>query len=296
MNINRACNKKIDLWFSRLDKEKGWIAMAKKKIGVWLLFGVLLCLGCGSCSVNPVTGEKQFILFPAGQDVELGRKWAPQVEKELGGRLENANVQNYVSFVGQKIANVSGTSDYVFTYTVLNNDEVNAFALPGGYVFVTKGMLKQLKSEAQLAAVLGHETAHVTARHVAEAISWQIGVDMLLSAVITDKTPQSVVTTSRFAIQIAGLRFSRADELQSDSLGMDYMVKAGYSPYGMVETMEMLEKQRDSMPIEFLSSHPSPSNRSAILLDRIRSKYYDLPDLKKGHEDYQKRILSTLGD
>lgn len=268
--------------------------MRKKKIGVWLIFGILLCLGCGSCSVNPVTGEKQFILFPASQDVELGRKWAPQVEKELGGRLENANVQDYVNSVGQKIANVSEVRDYKFIYTVLDNDEVNAFALPGGYIFITKGMLKQLKSEAQLAAVLGHETAHVTARHVAEAMSWQIGVDVLLSVVITDETPQSVVKVSQYAIQITKLRFSRVDELQADSIGADYMVKADYSPYGMVEVMEMLEKQREVVPIEFLSTHPSPANRSAILSDRIQSKYYDLQNLKKGREDYQERILSVL--
>jgi len=252
------------------------------------------CFLAAGCAVNPVSGEQRLMLVPENQDVQIGRTYAPEVEKQMGGRIENPALQNYINSVGQKIARVSHRPDLEYHFVALNDDSVNAFALPGGFVFVTKGMLHKLDSEAQLAGILAHETVHIVARHAAEAMSWQIGTDILLSAVISEKTPQGAVTAANLTRQIIGLKFSRADEREADSAGADYMIKAGYNPYGMVETMRMIEQQDSVRPVDFLSTHPSPANRIAGLTSQIQRRYYNLAALKIGREDYHKYVLQNL--
>jgi predicted Zn-dependent protease len=254
----------------------------------WLWF-------CAGCEVNPITGEERLMLFPEEQDVELGRKYAPEVEKALGGRVEDQALQNYVDSVGQKIARISHRPDFKYHYVAVKDKSTNAVALPGGYVFITKGMLTKLKSEAELAGVLAHETAHITARDVSNAMSNQIGIEILLTAVASRTSSQAVMTAADLAGQIVGLRFSRDDERTADLGGMDYMVRAGYSPYGMVETMEMLEQEQTIRPIEFLSSHPPPENRVAYLRQRIQTHYFNsAAGLLVGKEDYSSNVLERL--
>jgi len=116
------------------------------------------------------------------------------------------------------------------------------------------------------------------------------------SAVTSEKTPQSVLTIANLTQQIVGLRFSRKDEMEADLGGLHYMVKAGYNPYGMVETMQMLQNQNQIRPIEFLSSHPSPENRIGYLTQEIQTKYYNLAGLKIAKEDYYKSVRPRLGN
>ena len=119
------------------------------KLG-FLTTSLILCL-CAGCAINPITGEEELMLFGEQQDLGIGQKYAPEVEKQMGGRIDNDALQNYMNSVGQKIAAVSHRRSWEYHFAALEHDSLNAFALPGGYVFITKGMLKELTTEAQLA-------------------------------------------------------------------------------------------------------------------------------------------------
>jgi predicted Zn-dependent protease len=260
-----------------------------------LILGPILYL-CTGCAVNPITGEEELMLFSTEQDIEIGRKYAPEVEKELGGRIANESLQNYIDSVGQKIARIGHRPDWKYQFVAVQDKSLNAAALPGGYIFITKGMLENLQTEAQLAGILAHETVHVVARDTLNVMSNQIGISILLSAVISAETSQGVLTAADLARLIIGLRYSRDDEREADLGGLDYMVAAGYNPYGMVETMQILQRQHEVRPIEFLSSHPSPENRLAYLRQRAQTNYANIEGLKIGKEDYHSNVLAQLKD
>ncbi|MCK5171745.1 MAG: M48 family metalloprotease, partial [Planctomycetes bacterium] len=168
--------------------------MLKKTLLVLFLFGVLLP---GGCATNPVTGKNELMLVSSAQELQIGTQYAPEVEKQMEGRIANRTIQNYVSGVGQSIAAVSHMPDLDFQYIAVNHESVNAMALPGGHIFITRGMLENLTTEAQLASILAHETVHVTARHSAAAMSRQIGIDLILSAATNEKTPAGVVNIAQ---------------------------------------------------------------------------------------------------
>jgi len=267
------------------------LAMLKKQL---IILIALVCLLSAGCAINPVTGENQLILVSEAQELQIGRQYAPEVEKQLGGRIENWQLQNYVNSVGQKISGVSHMPSLEFRYTALNHDSINAMALPGGYVFITRGMLEQLSSEAQLAAVLAHETAHVTARHSAQAMSTQIGMDLALS-VAGQKASRGAIDVARIGSQLIGLRYSREHEMEADAFGLDYMVRAGYDPAAMIEVIEMLEGQNRVRPIEFFSTHPNPANRKENVQRRMSANVYPA-NLRTGDADYTKFVLQNLNN
>jgi predicted Zn-dependent protease len=247
------------------------------------------------CAVNPITGGKELMLFPEEHDVELGASYAPEIEKQLGGKIPNETVQNYIDSVGQRIAAVSHKPSLKYHFTAVEDDSINAFALPGGYIFITKGMLGKLESEQQLAAILAHETTHVVARDTAAAMSKEIGIGLLLSAVSSAGTSEGVITAADLARQILGLRYSRQDEYEADIGGLEYMVRAGYNPRGMLETMQMLEEEGKSARVpEFFSTHPSPANRQAYIRSRIESRYTAAP-FQAPTDDYRRYVLEKLG-
>jgi predicted Zn-dependent protease len=265
--------------------------MSKKL--VLLILALSLCL-CTGCATNPITGQTQLMLFSEQEDIAIGRKYAPEIEKQMGGRIADAGLQNYVDSVGQRVAGVSHKPALEYHFVALENESLNAFALPGGYIFITRGMLAKLQTEAQLASILAHETVHVAARHASAAMSSQIGMDILLSAAMPKSAPRGVIQTTSIVRQIVGLRYSRKDEREADLAGLDYMVGAGYNPYGMVETMQMLLNQQQLRPIEFFSSHPAPQNRMAYLTQEIQTKYYKPAKLRVAREDYRRNVLERL--
>lgn len=260
-----------------------------------MIIGLVYCFGCG-CATNPVTGEAQLMLISEQQDIEIGRKYAPEVEKQMGGRVADRLLQNYVDSVGQRLARVSHKPDWQYQFVVLENETLNAFALPGGYVFITSGMLKKLATEAQLAGMLSHEITHIAARHSSANMSREIGISILLSAVTPDETPQGVLTVADLTRQILGLGYSRQQEKEADLGGLDYMVGAAYNPYGMVETLRMLENEQKQRPIEFFSTHPAPQNRIAYLTENIRTEYRGFEELRTGEEDYRRAVLERLSN
>jgi len=259
------------------------------------LLYLCICLWTG-CAVNPISGQEQLMLISRQQDISIGQRYAPEVEKQLGGAIDDRVLQNYVDYVGQKIASVSHESGFEYHFTAVEDESINAMALPGGYIFITRGMLEKLDSEAQLAAILGHETVHVVARHSAAAMSREIGISMLLSAVTSDSTPEGALVAADLTRQILALRYSRADERQADLGGLDYMVWAGYNPYAMLEIMRMLQSQPREKTPKFFLTHPSPHNRIEYLTQRIQTQYYGLTGLKNGKEDYHRLVLGRLGD
>lgn len=258
-----------------------------------LVFSVFLLITSG-CATNPISGETQFMLLSEEQDIELGKNYAPEVEKEMGGRIQNLVIQNYINSIGQKIAGVSHQPPYfTYEYAALDDDMLNAFALPGGYIFITKGMLLKLENEAQLAAILAHETVHVVARHSSAMISREIGIELALS-IAASQSSGSVVQMAGITRQILGLSYSRENEREADLAGLDYMIRAGFDPWQMVKTMEMLEAEEKSRPIEFLSTHPSPENRVGYITEAIQSRNYNTGGLKTGAEDYRQFVLNEL--
>jgi len=257
-----------------------------------VMCGLCLCVGC---VVNPITGEEELMFFPDQQDVAIGKQYAPEVEKELKGKIEDVSVQNYINSVGQKIVKVSHRPDFDYYFVAVNDKSINALALPGGYIFITKGMLLKLDSEAQLAGVLAHETVHVVARDTSNMMSKQIGLDILFAAAMSQTSSEGMRTVEDLTRQIIGLKYSRDDEKTADLGGMDYMVRAGYNPYGAVEVMSMLEKEETVRAVEFLSSHPSPENRVSYLEARIQTHYFNsIAGTKAGKEDYQRFVLDKI--
>lgn len=258
-----------------------------------LLMFISILMTLSGCVTNPISGESQFIIFSEDQDIELGKSYSPEMEKQMGGRIQNLVIQNYLNSVGQQIASVSHQPPYFsYQYVALEDDMINAFALPGGYIFITKGMLLKLQNEAQLASILAHETIHVVARHSSAAISRDIGMEVALSVALSGSSGYATQVAG-VTKQIIGLSYSRSQEREADLGGLDYMVKAGFDPWQMVRSMEMLEAEQKTKQIEFFSTHPSPENRVGYISEAIRSRGYG-SGYKIGEADYQRFVLNEL--
>lgn len=220
---------------------------------------------------NPVTGETQYVDITPEQEIALGLEAAPQMAAEFGGLDENATDQAFVDEVGNRIvlSSPAGQSPYEFDFHLLDDDQtINAFALPGGQIFITRALYDRLQTEEELAGVLGHEIAHVVARHSAEHIAKaKLTEGLTGAAVIAAYDPENPSSASRAQIavligQLINLKFGRDDELESDYLGVCFMDDSGYDPNALVRVMEVLASaQTGDRPPEFFSTHPNPENR-----------------------------------
>ena len=234
-----------------------------------LLRGLLLTvLACAvflpGCAVNPATGKRQISLVSQSRELQLGRESDPAILAEYGLYGDPA-VQAYVDSIGQKLARSSHMPDLTWHFRVLDSPVVNAFALPGGYIYITRGILAYLNSEAQLAGVLGHEIGHVTARHTAQQITRAeiAGIGILAGAVFIESfRPYSGLAQQGLGLLF--LKYGRDAETQADELGVEYAVRAGFDPREIPGTYSMLKRVQDragaSLPT-FLSTHPDPGDR-----------------------------------
>lgn len=202
--------------------------------------GVLAVLG--GCATNPVTGGTDMVTMSEAQEIELGRKMHPQILQQYG-RFDDEQLQQYVSEVGQRIAAKSHRPNLQYTFTVLDGDEVNAFALPGGYVYITRGIMAYLNSEAELAAVIGHEVGHVTARHSVkqQAGATAAGVGAMVVGILTGSGDLANVANMAGGALISG--YGRDMELQADELGAEYLNRIGYEPEAMIDVVRLLKNQ-----------------------------------------------------
>jgi beta-barrel assembly-enhancing protease len=251
------------------------------------------CLWLSGCAVDPVSGDKHLMLISPEDEAKLGKAYAPQIEKELGGRIPDENLQSYINQVGQKMARVCHHPEFSYSYTAVQDPMVNAFAVPGGHIFITRGLLEKLNSEAELASVLGHETGHVVAQHTASAISRATVMAALVVAAGVGGGARGAGSAD-FIASCLSLQYSRDDETEADWAGLSYMTQAGYDPNGMVATMRVLDKLQTERPIEFFSTHPNPDSRVTFIQERIESRFSMLGQLKTGKEEYQEHILAVL--
>lgn len=224
-----------------------------------------------SSQYNPILETQQQVALSVDQEIALGLQSAPQMAQQHGGLYPDQKAQQYLKQVGQKIVNASAakTSDYKFDFHLLADPQVvNAFALPGGQVFITLALFNQLDNEDQLAGILGHEIAHVIARHSAQRIAkQQLAEGLSGAAVLATYDPNNPATTqtAQIANVIANLvtmKYGREDELQSDELGVRFMSEAGYDPNALISVMEILKAAAgNNRQPEFFSTHPNPENR-----------------------------------
>ena len=201
--------------------------------------GLMLAAGCAT---NPVTGKADVVTMSAAQEVEIGRKMHPQVLQQYG-RYADEELQAYVTGIGLRIVAVSHRPDLQFTFTVLDSEEVNAFALPGGYVYITRGIMAYLNSEAELVAVLGHEVGHVTARHAVRQQSGATaaGVGATLIGILTGSGDLANLANMAGTALVRG--YGRDMELEADSIGAEYLARLGYSPDAMIDVVRLLKNQ-----------------------------------------------------
>ena len=231
----------------------------------------------GSSSENPLTGEKQRVAMTPEQEITLGYQSAPQMAAQMGGVSRNAEAVALVQRIGEGLVRSSfaSKSPYKFSFHVLADPKtVNAFALPGGPIFITEGLLRQLRSEAELAGVLGHEIGHVIARHSSERLAKQQLTQGLLGALIVGSGDYSTAQIGQVVGSMINMSYGREDEIESDALGIRIMVEAGYDPRGMVRVMEVLAKASGgSRQPEFMSTHPAPENRAERIRQEIAKRY-----------------------
>jgi predicted Zn-dependent protease len=246
----------------------------------------------GKSSINPVTGEKQHVSLSADQEVALGLQAAPQMAEQFGGFDPNGADQAVVQRVGNKlIASGPGAkTQYQFHFALLRDPNVvNAFALPGGPIFITRALFDRLQNEAQLAGVLGHEIGHVLERHSAEHMARSRLAQSVVGAAgvaASDERGrgQMAYMAAAFAAQMAELRYGRKDELEADTWGVRNMAGAAYDPHEMIAVMEILKQSSRGRQPEFMSSHPDPGNREQVISDAIHKQFPSgIPaDLTKG--------------
>ena len=229
-----------------------------------ILLLLSLALALASCATNPVTGKHELSLVSFDRELQIGREGHQAIVAEYGV-YDDPKLAAYVDTIGQSLARVSHLPSLGWTFTVLDDPVVNAFATPGGYVYITRGLLAHLNSEAQLAGVLGHEIGHVTARHTAQQLTKQeiAGVGLALASALSQDF-RRYSKEAQSALGLLMLKYSRDDETQADELGVEYSAKAGYDPREMPATYRMLkrvgERAGQGLPA-FLSTHPDPGDR-----------------------------------
>jgi predicted Zn-dependent protease len=207
-----------------------------------ILAAMLAAATLAGCATNPVTGRTDVVTMSEADEIQLGRQEHPKILQEFG-RYDDEAVQSYVDQVGQRIAAVSHRPQLKYTFTVLDSQEVNAFALPGGYVYITRGIMAYLNSEAELVAVLGHEVGHVTARHAVrqqtEAMATGVGATVI--GILTGSGDLANVANMAGTALVSG--YGRDMELEADNLGAQYLDRLGYDPDAMIDVVRLLKNQ-----------------------------------------------------
>ena len=256
-------------------------------------------IAASGCALNPATGDNQLMLVSEAQEIEMGRQADAAVAQSIGLYADPV-WQRYIQQFGARLAATSERPNLPWTFRVVDDPAVNAFAIPGGFVYVTRGLLAHLTSEAELASVVGHEIGHVTARHTAAAMSKQqlIGLGLAVGSMASSQVAKYAGTANQ-ALGILYLKFSRDDENQADQLGLRYMRRADYDPRQMPEVFRMLDRLSTAegagggrLPT-WLETHPSPANRVATINRQIAALPQDFSGTSVNRDSYQ-RLLDGL--
>jgi len=255
-------------------------------------------LTIGGCAVNPATGKNQLMLVSEDQEIQMGQQADSAVITSIG-LYPDPVWQRYIQQFGARIAATSERPNLPWTFRVVDDPAINAFAIPGGFIYVTRGLLAHLTSEAQLASVVGHEIGHVTARHTVAAMSQQqvIGLGLALGSMASSQVAKYAGTANQ-ALGILYLKFSRDNESQADQLGLRYMRRASYDPREMPGVFVMLDREGKAagntgqLPT-WLETHPSPANRVAAISAQIASLPQDFSGTSVNRDAYE-RLLNGL--
>ncbi len=273
---------------------------------VFLLVFVVL----PACSqvYNPVTGKFDRTVYDREDEIRVGKSAYPRLIQLSNGRVGDKKLQSYVSEVGNRIARVSHDPFFDYEFSVVNDSTPNAWALPGGKIGITRGLLLEMESEGQLAAVLGHEITHVTARHSARQQTRSLTTNLVflagtiaLKGIARKEDLGDLETLLMFGGSI-GVRlylssYSREHERESDRHGMWYMARAGYDPEGMVDLHKLFQNMRDRQPTAletWFSTHPAPADRVAAARNRVE-KIRSSVDIPKQHRvnKFQERVVEV---
>ena len=261
-----------------------------------LLPFLLIILILPSCAVNPVTGKKQLMLMTEEQEIAMGSNYDPSVISTFG-LYENEELLNFITEKGNELARISHRPNLEYHFRILDSPVVNAFAVPGGYIYFTRGILAQFNSEAELIGVLGHELGHVTARHSASQQSkQQLGQLALIGGLVISPQFRYFADYAMQGMQLLFLKFSRDNETESDRLGVEYSSKIKYDANQMADFFQVLQKmqlnsEQGGVPT-FLSTHPDPGDR----YNKVQNEAKEWQDSLKYNEwlvnrdNYLKRI------
>jgi len=245
---------------------------------------LFLILSLSGCAVNPVTGKQDFVVLSEDQEIQMGREYNAQILRQYQ-IYEDEKIQNYVQSIGESLAKKSHRPNLIYRFTVLDSPEINAFALPGGYIYINRGLMAYMSSEEELAAVLGHEIGHVTARHSVRQYS-QAQLMGVLSAAIEINSGRTAGDLANLASGALLSGYGREMELEADDLGAQYIYQDGYSPQGMYDVLAVLKdqeiyskkvaKQRGIEPRNYhgvFASHPSNDKRLQEILDNVSQNF-----------------------
>jgi predicted Zn-dependent protease len=262
------------------------------------------------CAQNPVTGDKNFVLLSEQQEIEMGAQAHQDVLKAYAA-LDNPGLQAYVNEVGQRLARQSHRPQLQWHFTVVDSPDVNAFALPGGYVYITRGLMAYLNSEAELAGVVGHEIGHVTARHGVrqQSAATAVGLGAVLGSILVPGlNNQAGASLLQTLAQAWTAGYGREHELESDRLGAEYLAKSGYRPQAMIDVIGVLKNQelfaaaqakRDGRPVRTyhgtFATHPSNDARLQQVVGEANR--YAVANPREGRSEYLQKMAGVyFGD
>lgn len=259
-----------------------------------------VCFLINSCARNPVTGKSQIVLMSEAQEIEMGKEADPQIIAQFGLYNDSA-MQNFITAKGKQMAAISHRSNLDYKFRIVDSDVLNAFAVPGGYVYFTRGIMAHFNNEAEFAGVLGHEIGHITARHSVtqqrNALLGQLG--LIATMVIKPELAQFAEQASQ-GLGLLFLKFGRDAERQADKLGVEYSIKIGYDAQQMAGFFKTLERKSaesgaGELPT-FLSTHPNPGDRSQAVskLAAEWKQQLNVTDLEVNRNKYLKRIEGLI--
>ena len=270
------------------------------------LSSLLILLIFSGCSVNPVTGQKDFVMMTENDEISLGRKYHAQVLQQTPA-YNDQELQDYVQKIGNSLSIKSHRPNLFYRFTVLDSPDINAFALPGGYIYINRGLMAYLSSEEELAAVLGHEIGHVTARHSVRQYS-QSQLLGILSAAIQINSGRTAGDLVGVASGVLLAGYGREMELQADELGAEYLYQDGYPTKAMMKVLTVLKdqeiyskelaKKRGQEPRNYhgvFASHPSNDKRLKEILEEV-NKTYQQGEIKKTADYFEKINEMVYGD
>jgi predicted Zn-dependent protease len=260
---------------------------------ILIIASLAIVLVLSGCVTTGPGGKKSFIAIPVSQELAIGQGMANEVDR-TEKKLADTAWQSYVAEVGRKVVRVCDRQDIEYHFTVIESDQINAFAAPGGYVYFYTGLLREMDNEAEMAAVMAHEISHVVARHGVKRLQAALGATLAYQLVFGgDKTNEALKAAVNVGMGLAFAGYSRDAEREADNFGIQYMVKAGYDPngaIGMFEKLAALGSGSTNVFEQLSSSHPETSER----IDNARKEMSEISPASKnlslGRDRYQKMV------